>query len=67
MSEQKENKLVSYVKSSIEELKKVKWLTVKEAVNHTILVIIVSIFMALFLGFLDYGLTQILYKILKIQ
>jgi len=55
----KQNKLVNYFNSSIEELKKVKWPTRNEAINHTILVILICIFMALFLGALDTGLTHL--------
>ena len=54
----KQNKIVEYFKSSIEELKKVKWPTRKEAVNHTILVVLICIFMAVFLGLLDFALTH---------
>lgn len=55
----KQNKLVEYFKSSIDELKKVKWPTKKEAINHTILVVVICIFMAVFLGLLDFGLTHL--------
>jgi len=47
--------LINYIKASIEEMKKVAWPTKKEAYNHTLLVIGVSIGMALFLGALDYA------------
>lgn len=56
----KQNKIVEYLKSSIDELKKVKWPTKKEAINHTILVVIICVFMAVFLGLLDFGLTQLI-------
>lgn len=55
----KQNKLVEYFKSSIDELKKVKWPTKKEAINHTILVVVICVFMAVFLGLLDFGLTHL--------
>jgi len=49
-----ENKIVEYLKGSIEEMKKVTWPTKKETKNYTLLVIGVSIAIALFLGALDY-------------
>ena len=60
------NKLTTYVKASYEEMKKVTWPTKKETTNYTILVIIFSLAVALFLGLLDYvfnlGLAQIITK-----
>ena len=67
MSEQKQvqsNRLVNYFKLAIEELKKVKWPTGKETINHTFLVIVICVVMAIFLGLLDFGLTEVLYKFL---
>lgn len=55
----KQNKIISYFNSSVEELKKVKWPTKNEAINHTILVILICLFMAIFLGLLDTGLTRL--------
>lgn len=55
----KQNKIVSYFNSSIEELKKVKWPTKNEVINNTILVVIICVFMAVFLGLLDFGLTRL--------
>jgi len=58
------NKLTTYVKASYEEMKKVTWPTKKETTNYTVLVIIFSLAVALFLGLLDYvfslGLAQII-------
>lgn len=48
------NKLVNYIKSSVEEMKKVTWPTKKETQNYTFLVIGISLGMAAFLGALDY-------------
>lgn len=47
-------KIINYLKASIEEMKKVTWPTKKETYNHTILVIAVSLGVAAFLGALDY-------------
>ena len=58
------NKLATYIKGSMEEMKKVTWPTKKETKNYTYLVIGVSLAVAAFLGTLDfffsYGLDFIL-------
>lgn len=58
------NKLITYVKASYEEMKKVTWPTKKETTNYTVLVVIFSLAVAIFLGLLDYifnlGLTEII-------
>ena len=46
--------MMQYIKSSIEEMKKVSWPTKKETYNYTLLVIGVSVAVAMFLGGLDY-------------
>jgi preprotein translocase subunit SecE len=46
--------LNNYIKSSVEEMKKVTWPTKKETYNYTILVILISLGTAAFLGALDY-------------
>jgi len=47
-------KISNYLKESIEEIKKVTWPTKKETRQYTILVIIVSLAVAFYLGLLDY-------------
>ena len=47
------NKTVSYFRESYFELKKVVWPTRQEIINHTIIVIAMSVFVAVFLGALD--------------
>ena len=54
------NALISYVKSSYEEMKKVTWPNKKETTNHTLLVIGISLGVAVFLGIADYFLSTIL-------
>ena len=60
------SKLTTYIKESIEEMKKVTWPTKKETYHYTILIIGISLSVALFLGALDYGFQEgmkaILYK-----
>jgi len=60
----KENKLSKYLIDSVAELKKVSWPTKKEVVKHTAIVIGVSLFIAAFLGLLDFGFTRLLTVIL---
>jgi len=54
------NKLNTYLKDSVTELKKVTWPTRKETVNYTILVISVSLAIAFFLGALDFVFSEVL-------
>ena len=58
------NKLVQYIRDSKNEVKKVTWPTKKEIKQHTVLVIIISISMALFLGVVDLFLTKIIEQII---
>ena len=59
------NKLVNYVKASIEEMKKVTWPTKKETYNYTLLVIGISLAVAIFLGALDYIFSFLLELVIK--
>lgn len=47
------DKLINYIKASIEEMKKVTWPTRKETYNYTLMVIFISLGVAMFLGLLD--------------
>jgi len=58
------NKLVQYIKNSKSELKKVVWPTRQQAINHTLLVIGFSLVVAIFLGFIDFGLNKLIERIL---
>lgn len=49
------SKIIRYFQESLEEMKKVTWPTKKETYNYTMLVIAISLAVAAFLGFLDYG------------
>lgn len=48
------NKIATYIRESIAEMKKVTWPTKKETYNYTLLVIGISLGIAIFLGVLDY-------------
>jgi preprotein translocase subunit SecE len=53
-------RFVNYIKESRDELQKVAWPTRKETIRNTILVIAISLFVAVFLGAIDLGLTYVL-------
>jgi preprotein translocase subunit SecE len=59
------NRLVNYIKASIEEMKKVTWPTKKETYNYTLLVIGLSLAVAIFLGALDYLFNLLLGLVIK--
>lgn len=54
------NALINYLKNSREELAKVSWPTRQTTINHSIMVIGVSIAVAIFLGVIDFALTKVL-------
>ena len=56
------NKLLNYNKDTRGELIHVSWPTRKQATMFTIVVIVVSVVVAFFLGFFDYLFTLILQK-----
>jgi preprotein translocase subunit SecE len=49
-----DNAIVQYVRETWYELRKVSWPTRVEAVNLTVVVIVVTSFLAIVLGLLDY-------------
>ena len=55
-------KFTKYIKDSITELKKVIWPTRKEVIKKTGQVLFISIFVAFFLGVVDFALTKVLEK-----
>jgi len=58
------SKIVNYIKETRTELKHVIWPNRKQTINFTIIVIIISIFAAYFMGLFDFifssGLEQII-------
>ena len=58
------NKLKSYIKESYLEFRRVNWPSRQETIRLTLVVILLSIGIALFLGILDLGFTYLLNKFL---
>jgi len=58
------NRLIQYVKDTQGELKHVSWPTQKQTAIFTILVMIISIVIALYLGVFDYFFTGILNQVI---
>ncbi|MFA6321924.1 MAG: preprotein translocase subunit SecE [Candidatus Buchananbacteria bacterium] len=58
-------RLTNYIKTSHQELKKVVWPTKKEVIQHTLMVIGISLGVAAFLGIIDYILVYIMGIIIK--
>lgn len=54
--------LINYLKDTQGELKHVSWPTRGQAIAFTIVVVLVSVFVAFFLGFFDYILKLVLEK-----
>jgi preprotein translocase subunit SecE len=61
---QPENRFVHFYRETTAELRKVVWPTREQAINLTIIVIIVVLAMSLFLGGIDAVLTQVMRLIL---
>lgn len=57
--------LLNYFKETQAELKEVSWPTKRQTIIFTILVIVISVFVAVFLGGIDFVLKQMLSFILK--
>ena len=47
-------KITNYIRESIAELKKVTWPTKKQATNYSLLVVVICVVIAAFLGLCDY-------------
>ena len=57
-------KVRNFLKEVYVELKRVNWLSRKEAVRYTIIVLVVTIIVAGFLGGLDYFFSELIKKFL---
>lgn len=61
----KENVIIKYMKETRAELRKVTWLSRKEALNLTAIVVIVTVAMAAFLGMADYLFSKLFSLIVR--
>jgi len=59
------NKFIQYIKDSRLELQKVVWPNRKSLINSTLVVIGFSLFVAAFLGLIDFGLTKLIQLIIS--
>ena len=55
----KENAIIRYFKETRAELRKVNWPTRRQAINLTLIVLAVTVFMAALLGTIDYLFAQL--------
>lgn len=53
-------KFINYLKDTRSELKHVSWPTQRQTIIFTVLVVIVSLLVAFFLGFFDFVFTSLL-------
>jgi len=56
---------ITFLRQTSDELKKVKWPTYNEIVRLTTVVLVISIAMGLYVGGVDYVLTEVMSKLLK--
>ena len=60
------NRFINYIKDTRSELKHVSWPTKKQSIWFTIVVVVVSLLTAFFLGFIDFifslGLDELILK-----
>ena len=60
-----DNPILTYLKATRAEVKKVNWPTRREALRLTMVVLAVTVFMALVLGALDYVFAQLISLIIR--
>lgn len=53
-------RLINYLKDTKAEMKHVSWPTRKQALSYTVLVIILSVFVSMYLGFFDWVFTRLI-------
>ena len=56
------NRLINYLKDTRGELQYVSWPTRQQSIVFTVVVIVISILVAIFLGFFDYVASLVLQK-----
>ena len=61
------NRIINYFKSINVEMKKVSWLTKKQLVNSTIIVLVFALIISTFLFVLDFGLSEVVKVIFNLK
>jgi len=61
------NRIINYFKSINVEMKKVSWLTKKQLVNSTIIVLVFALIISTFLFVLDFGLSEVVRVIFNLK
>ena len=61
------NKIINYFKSINVEMKKVSWLSKKQMINSTVIVLVFALIISVFLFILDFGLSEIVKIIFNIK
>ena len=51
---------IDYLRDTKAELRHVSWPTKRQAINYTVIVLVISIGTGIFLGVLDFGFAQVL-------
>jgi len=54
------NSIINFLKDSKSELQKVKWPTLSQALQYTLIVVIISLIVAIYLGLLDFIISSFL-------
>lgn len=57
------SKTLTFLKESIREFKRVNWPTRRETMRYTLFVIVFSVGVALFLGFLDFVFSRVIERL----
>ncbi len=65
IAHQQPNRITIFFRETVGELRKVNWPTRQEAINLTLIVLVVIAAMAIFLGVLDLGFAEIFRLILS--
>jgi preprotein translocase subunit SecE len=60
----KQNAVVAFIRDTIAEMKKVTWLSRREIIYLTGLVLLVAVIVGIILGGVDYGFTQLVEKVI---
>jgi preprotein translocase SecE subunit len=59
------NQLIKYFRDTAAELKQVSWPSQHQALMYTILVIVISTFVALFTGAFDFFFSQVMERVIN--